>query len=206
MKTKHLCLKYRKWEQHEWEVVAYMDFAFADDPKKFKSTGGFLLFFNGNLVHWRSKKLAWVATSSSEAEFFAAYDCARELKSVGHILEDLFCKSLWPVVMLSDNKAVVNIVNGTAPTKLTRHQGSKFFALQQWVQQGILRVDYVPGPENWADGMTKISPAFAAFQRNVLERRGGVETKRGKEETRNERNIFEANDTRGQKLFGESAR
>ena len=53
-----------------FELTLYTDAAYRDVREdKFKSTGGYLLYSGGVLIDWRTKKLKWVATSSSEAEY-----------------------------------------------------------------------------------------------------------------------------------------
>ena len=48
--------------------------------------GGFLLFVNGVLVAWRSKKQKVVSLSSSEAEFYALAEAVKEIPFVIQIL------------------------------------------------------------------------------------------------------------------------
>eukprot|EP00924_Labyrinthula_sp_SR-Ha-C_P007640 maker-scaffold_42-snap-gene-2.80-mRNA-1 protein AED:0.41 eAED:0.42 QI:0/0/0/1/1/1/2/0/262 len=45
------------------KLELYCDASFADDKlEKFRSTGGYLIFLNGGLIHWKSKKIKMVCT------------------------------------------------------------------------------------------------------------------------------------------------
>ncbi|XP_019071063.1 secreted RxLR effector protein 161-like [Solanum lycopersicum] len=50
-------------------IEGYKDADWAGDLLTRKSTSGYLTFFDGNLVTWRSKKQKVVARSSAEAKF-----------------------------------------------------------------------------------------------------------------------------------------
>ena len=62
------------------EVVGTLDAAHATDLKNGKSAMGILVFFGGSVITFETKLTSSVATSSTEAEFYAAVFCAKQVK------------------------------------------------------------------------------------------------------------------------------
>lgn len=59
----------------EESVVAYVDASFADArDSACQSTGGYLIFVNGDLVSWNTRRQKQTATSTTEAEYIALND------------------------------------------------------------------------------------------------------------------------------------
>ena len=55
---------------------AYADADHAGDPDTLRSVTGYVVMMNGGVISWSSTQQAVVALSSSEAEFYAASNCA----------------------------------------------------------------------------------------------------------------------------------
>ena len=62
----------------ELKVRGYTDSSFQSDPDDSKSTSGFLFMLNGGVVCWKSSKQPTVADSTTEAEYIAAVEAAKE--------------------------------------------------------------------------------------------------------------------------------
>ena len=60
------------------ELHSYSDSAFANDIFSCRSTTAYIFFFYGGVVSYRSKRLQVVALSSTEAEYYALGNVARE--------------------------------------------------------------------------------------------------------------------------------
>ena len=58
-------------------LVAYVDADFASDTDR-KSQTGFILFFGGGPVAYRSSKQGLVALSTAESEMYASVECGKE--------------------------------------------------------------------------------------------------------------------------------
>ena len=54
-----------------------------------KSYTGFVFFFGGNIVSWESRKQPAVALSSTEAEYMAASDAAKEAVYLKRLLKEI---------------------------------------------------------------------------------------------------------------------
>ena len=62
------------------QVTGILDAAHATDLKKSKSVMGTMIFFGGSIIAWKSRLTVLVATSSTEAKFYAAVFCAKQVK------------------------------------------------------------------------------------------------------------------------------
>jgi len=80
--TKLLGLKLepRLNENGNWWIVAYSDSDYAKDPSTRKSVTGFIVYFCGVPVSWMSKSQKSVTLSSSEAEYVALSETAKEIR------------------------------------------------------------------------------------------------------------------------------
>ena len=62
----------------ELVVKGYTDASFITDPDDYKSQSGFVFILNGGAVSWKSSKQDTVANSTTEAEYLAAGEAAKE--------------------------------------------------------------------------------------------------------------------------------
>ena len=65
-------------QEGEQVISGYTDAGFQSDLDEFRSQSGFVFCLNGGVVSWRSSKQDTVADSTTEAEYIAASDAAKE--------------------------------------------------------------------------------------------------------------------------------
>ena len=65
-------------QEGEQVISGYTDAGFQSDLDDFRSQSGFVFCLNGGVVSWRSSKQDTVAYSTTEAEYIAASDAAKE--------------------------------------------------------------------------------------------------------------------------------
>ena len=183
--TATLGIKYRNLKDNsKWSLEAYSDSSFADIVEdKFKSTGGYLVYFNGSLISWKSKKLRYVCSSTGEAEYVAIYVAAKELLFIGYLILEAFDCNLFPLRLFCDNKAVVDTLKKAGPGEMRKYMKTKFFKVQEWVDGELLQVEQVASKDNPADGMTKVDTNFQVYQKMVLQPRGSGATEVVNEDT-----------------------
>jgi len=96
-----------------------------------------------------------VTTSSTEAEFIAAVYTAKAIKHLNSVLTNLNLKPSGPIIINKDNKAAINMINDCKPTTPSHHIDVQHFAIQEWQNQGDIRMHHIPGILNLADDETK---------------------------------------------------
>ena len=64
--------------EEELVVTSYTDASFQTDKDDSKSQSGYVFTINGGAVSWKSSKQETVADSTTEAEYIAASEAAKE--------------------------------------------------------------------------------------------------------------------------------
>jgi len=160
------------------KLEVYTDSDYAMDADTRKSTSGFTIQLNGNLVYWSSKKQPVIAQSTAEAETIAGCDgtkYAEFIRKALHEIEMILCgkskamnkgeknshvthwksKATHPITVFTDNKAAELVANSGDFTKRMKHIDVRYYYQAEQVAKGIVTVQHVPGAENPADLFTK---------------------------------------------------
>ena len=137
-------------------MEVYCDSSFADAAlDRYKSTGGYIISLNKTAIAWKTRKIKWVCSSSSQAEYLALYLAAKEAVSLGYLIEDYFNEEIFPIKIYCDNLAVITTIMRDMPTELNKFLSTKYYITSQWQKEGIIDVVYVPSKHNIADMFTK---------------------------------------------------
>ena len=75
--------------------------------------------------------MKYVCTSTAEAEYIAAYIGSKEALFVAYLLEECFNKSVFPIILYCDSKAVVDTLKNAGPGEMTKRMKTKFFKLKE---------------------------------------------------------------------------
>ena len=103
-------------------------------PPKLRNYGHgdlLLAMFSSSLFAWKSRVQPVVATSSTEAKFFASVTCANAAKYLCGVLQQLeaICPGVTPLFV--DNQAAIAMVNENWPTPRAAHIKIQHFAIQE---------------------------------------------------------------------------
>ena len=145
----------RDWMKQDF--LAASDAAYADDVETRRSSQGILIkLFNGP-VYWKSTRQKTVATSTTEAELIALSSVAKEALVLMRLFKRINFKLDHDVTLACDNKQTVRAVTADKvefTTKL-KHIDVHHFWLRQELDNGALRLAWIPTAEMPADGLTK---------------------------------------------------
>ena len=97
-------------------VVVYAD---ASWDEKFSVSGG-LVYFDGSLIVWYSRKQRTVAHSSAEAEYISASLAAREGAHVRSVLTELNLLPTGPSPLRLDSKSAIDMAHDPVAFKKTK--------------------------------------------------------------------------------------
>jgi hypothetical protein len=137
-------------------LTAYVDADFANDSVDYKSITGYLVFFQESLISWSSKKQRTVTLSTTESEFIALTDVARELLWMQPIYVFLGSNKIQEcTIIYEDNMPVINLALNQQTKGRTKHLNVKVKFIAQMLEQKIFKIEKVKSAENIADQMTK---------------------------------------------------
>jgi hypothetical protein len=138
-----------------FKIEIFVDANFNDPQLKNKSRSGYLVFVNGCLLNWYSKKQSIMALSTEEAEVYAANEGARSIAWLLNFLDELNLKYQIPV-MYEDCTNAILWINERKSTMRTRHFQLRLEFIREMVADNLLKVQYINTAENPADMMTKV--------------------------------------------------
>jgi hypothetical protein len=138
-----------------WNITVYSDSNWAGDLENRRSISGFIIFLLGCPIVWKSKQQQSVTLSSSEAEYVALSEAAKELKFVAQTLESIGIKVKYPITVFVDNVGAIFMSENVTATKQTRHIHTRYRFVYEEVEDGRIIVRFVKTDENLADQYTK---------------------------------------------------
>jgi hypothetical protein len=140
----------------DFALTGNTDADWAGNVDTLKSTSGYAFFLGSGLVSWASKAQPHTATSSTHAEYVAAYQATAECLWTRTLLAELgLLNSALPTTLFCDNAAAIKIANYHMVTPRSKHFDVKLHAVRERVQSGELALSFCPGKDNVADIFTK---------------------------------------------------
>jgi hypothetical protein len=167
--TKNKCLVMdgnKIGDMSTWTIEAYSDSDYAGDRDLRLSVSGFIIYVCGNPISWRSKAQRNVTLSSSEAEYVAVSEVCMEVMFVKQILEFLQVKLKLPINILVDNVGAMFLTENQSVSQRTCHIDVRYHFIRNYVEDGIVQVNFVRSEHNDADVFTK-NLGSDAFKRHV---------------------------------------
>ena len=154
-RTKEMFLVYGGEE--ELRVKGYSDASFQTDRDDCRSQSGFVFLLNGGAVSWRSSKQDTVADSTTESEYIAASEAAKEAVWMKKFIQDLgVVPSITdPIEIFCDNEGAVALAKEPRAHKRTRHILRKYHFIREVIENGDVAISRVPTDGNLADPFTK---------------------------------------------------
>ena len=162
-RNRHLGLRYEKTGADTLEGYSDSDWATRH------STSGHTFHLGSASISWSSKKQPTVALSSCEAEIVAGTEAAKEAVYLSNFLQELglghtapppvhLCENSSyhsPVPVKMDNKSAIDLAYNPEHHAKTKHIERKHYFIRECVEEGRIRVPFVPSADNLADFFTK---------------------------------------------------
>lgn len=142
----------------EETLIGFTDADWAGDRVDLKSTGGYVFYFEGLTVSWTSMKPNLVAQSSTESEYIAMAAATNEAAYLVNLLEEFGFTALKPVPIRCDNRSAMTLADNPAYHKRSKHFGIRLHVTRNKVQDGTIRLTWVPTTSQVADIFTKALP------------------------------------------------
>jgi len=142
------CLLYRSSKACEEEtlphLVAYVDSDWATDLERRCSTTGYVFFFAGAPVSWRSSLQSITTLSSTEAEYLALADAGKEAIYFCDIINDLgIIKVDAPLLLFEDNKGAIDLAHNPKFHSRTKHIDIRHHFIRDYVEHKVISIQKV---------------------------------------------------------------
>ncbi|KAJ9566373.1 hypothetical protein OSB04_002339 [Centaurea solstitialis] len=143
--------------EDEISVTGYSDASFQTDRDDFRSQSGYVFTLNGGAISWKSSKQDTIADSTTEAEYIAASDAAKEAVWLRNFLSDLrvVASVSRPIDIFCDNSGAVAQAKEPREHHKSRHVLRKYHLIREIIGRGDVRICKIPTKDNVADPLTK---------------------------------------------------
>ena len=146
-------------------LTACTDSDWGSDPTSCLSQTGFYLKLADGLISWTSRVQKTIAYSSTEAEYMALSDCARQVTWIRSLLSELSYK-LRAILICGDNQGSIFMASNPVTEPRSKHIDICYHGIHELVVKGKVELYFIDGAENPADLLTKNLPRekFAKFR------------------------------------------
>ena len=105
----------------KWVLKALSDSDFASDKETRISVFGYIIYFCGIPIAWRSKGMKSVVLSTTEAEYMALSEVVKELKFIVQFLQTMNIEVELPITVYADNVGAIWLSNNRSTSDRTKH-------------------------------------------------------------------------------------
>jgi hypothetical protein len=146
--------------EDELVVKGYTDASFQTNKDDSALQSGFVFYLNGGAVSWKSSKQDTVVDSTTEAEYIAAFEAAKEAVWIKKFVSDLGVvpSASSPVDLHCDNNGAIVLAKEPRSHKKSRDILRKYHLIRYFVERGDVKVCKVRTDSNVADPLTKPLP------------------------------------------------
>jgi hypothetical protein len=135
------------------EVFSDSDYAGNEDTRR--STTGCVVMFNGGAVIWQSRRQPTVALSTTEAEYMALTEAAKEVKWIRTFLAELGYGSTRSTVVNTDNQGALALAKNPVSHARSKHIDIRHHFIRESIADKSVWLQYVPTDDMTADSLTK---------------------------------------------------
>ena len=138
-----------------WHLMALSDSDFATDRETRLSVYGYIVYFCGVPVAWKSKSMRSVVLSTTEAEYVAVSEVVKELRFLYQLLQSMGVDVVVPIQVKVDNVGAIWLANNSSVSERTKHVDCRRHFVRTLQSEGFLDINFVRSSENDSDVMTK---------------------------------------------------
>ena len=159
--TASLSLRFSS-DSNPLQLIGYSDADWAGDNSDARSTSGCILVLGGAAVSWNSTKQQNVALSSTEAEYMAASEAAREVVWMRTLLSEIGAPQTAPTPLRIDNQTAIRMALEEGNQGRRKHINVKHHFIRELAIDELIHLEWVPTTEQQADILTK-APSHKQF-------------------------------------------
>ena len=138
-----------------WKLVALSDSDLANDKDTRYSVYGYIIYFCGIPVAWKSKSMKSVVLSTTEAEYVAVSEVVKEIKVLYQMLRSMEIKVPLPIKVQVDNIGAIWLENNRSVSERTNHVDLREHFVRDMIKDQVTEINFVKSAENDSHVMTK---------------------------------------------------
>ena len=142
-------------QMKEWVLKIYTDSDWAGDKNDRHSVSGYVIFVMGVAVLWKSRLQRVVSLSSSEAEYYAISEAAKDIKFVVQILNSIGINVNMPIIVHVDNVGAIFMSENVTATQRTKHIDVRYQYVREFIEEGFIKIIFVKSEYNKSTMFTK---------------------------------------------------
>jgi hypothetical protein len=118
---------------------------------------GYAIYLNkaGGAVYCRSMRASTVSLSSTQAEVDGLVELTKEIIWFQGFLKSINVDIVKPTIVRVDNMPTVTLAAEGNHLRRSKHYVVRIAFIKQAVEDGVIKVDHIPGVKNHADILTK---------------------------------------------------
>lgn len=136
-------------------LIAYSDSDWAEDRDDRHSQTAFVFLMAGGAVSWASRRQQTVSLSSTEAEYKAASDTARQMMWLRTFGDELGDDMGSATPMCVDNHGAIHLALNPAVDRRCKHVETHYHFVREYAETPNMDIYAIPSEENLADPLTK---------------------------------------------------
>jgi hypothetical protein len=156
LKTRELGLKVNPiYKTTKWFLKALSDSDFANDADTRISVYGFIVYFMGVPVSWKSKGMRSVVLSTTEAEYVAVSEVVKEISFIIQLLQTINIEVELPVKVHVDNIGAIWLANNQNTSERTKHVDIRTHFVREFIVNEMIDIVFVKSEDNDSDIFNK---------------------------------------------------
>ena len=144
-----------KMGEESFYLEGISDSEYAGDRDTRISVYGYVIYFCGAPIAWKSKSGKSVTLSSTEAEYFAMSEVVKEIIFVKQVIESMGIKLKFPIVVRVDNVGAIYLANNHTTGQRTKHIDIRRHFVREFIVDGVIQIIFIKSEDNDADIFTK---------------------------------------------------
>ena len=138
-----------------WKLEALSDSDFANDKDTRYSVYGYIIYFCGIPVAWKSKGMKSVVLSTTDAEYVAVSEVVKEIKFLYQMLRSMEINVPLPIKDQVDNVGAIWLANNSSVSERKKHVDLRAHFVRDMINDQVIEINFVKSAENDSGMMTK---------------------------------------------------
>lgn len=151
---KGLILKPKRLEE-SLVLRGVSDSEYGGDRETRHSVFGYIVYFCGAPIAWKSKAMRSVTLLSTEAEYVAISEITKEIIFAKQVIETANIDIKLPIEIQVDNVGAIYLTQNYTTGQNTKHVDICYHFVRELIEDKVLQVNFIRSEENESDIMTK---------------------------------------------------